>query len=517
VSDWPSVEELRGIAGWLGFHLDDGEAQLYRKVVLEQLGMLDHFMASLPQEERPAVRFPDRSIGTRPSLEENRYGAWLWRCRIGGKADGLLAGRTVSFKDHISVAGVPQSFASPLLDGFVPENDASVVSRVLDAGATVIGKNVMSGFMADFPRPINPHDRRHITGGSSSGSAVAVAAGDVDVSIGGDQGGSIRIPAAYCGVLGLKPTFGLVSHYGATFGADQSLDHVGPLARRVEDLAAVLEAVAGFDGSDPRQDRGVPEKLDVLHGLDGGVRGLRIGLLEEGFDQPIEPGVQAGVLAALEVLARAGAKVVRVSIPEHRAVDHAYRALAIEGARAVFDTGAQGAWAKTHYPGSTIAAVNGLWRAHADQLSPATKLYHLAAELSRRKYGGAVYAKAQNVRPAYVRAYDAALAEVDVLAMPTVREVAPLLDPPPEDPSAALESALRRHWMGAAVAYNTKPADYTGHPAIAVPCGKVGGLPISLQIIGRSFDEALLLRVAYAYQSSVDWDRQLTTEENPPS
>src|SRR5262249_21728723 len=150
---------------------------------------------------------------------------------------GLLAGKAVSFKDHISVAGIPQSFASVALDGFVPQFDATVVTRVLAAGGTVVGKHAMHGFVNDFPQPFNPHDHTRSPGGSSSGSGAAVAAGEVDISFGGDQGGSIRIPAAHCGVVGLKPTFGLVSHFGAGFGADMTLDHVGPMARRVEDVA----------------------------------------------------------------------------------------------------------------------------------------------------------------------------------------------------------------------------------------------------------------------------------------
>src|SRR6202022_1128022 len=161
----------------------------------------------------------------------------------------------------------------------------------------------------------------HLTGGSSSGSGAALAAGEVDISCGGDQGGSIRIPAAYCGVVGLKPTFGLVSHMGVAFGSEQSVDHTGPMARTVEDVAAALQAVAGYDGYDQRQGRDVPASIDALSHLRDGVRGLRIGILEEGFDDPIDAEVHDGVLAAVEVLAEAGAQISKISIPSHRTIN----------------------------------------------------------------------------------------------------------------------------------------------------------------------------------------------------
>src|SRR5262249_52834293 len=180
------------------------------------------------------------------------------------------------YKDHIAVAGVPMSFGTFALEGFTPDFDATVVTRALQAGGTVIGKNVMNGLsggfgtgggFGDYGRPLNPHNTQHVTGGSSSGSGAAGAAGQVDISFGGDQGGSIRIPAAFCGTLGLKPTFGLVSHFGIGFGSDQSVDYTGPLARTSEDVAAALEATAGFDPLDPRQTRHVPQRMDALGGL----------------------------------------------------------------------------------------------------------------------------------------------------------------------------------------------------------------------------------------------------------
>ncbi len=502
----PDAARLVELAASLNFRLSEKEAELYLPVILDAMRELDSFVQSRAEEHAPPLLFPERAPGHRPSLAEDRYNAWLWKCAIGGADHGLLAGRTVSFKDHISVAGVPQVFTSQAMEGFIPDIDATVVTRVLAAGGRVVGKHMMNGFMGDYGKPLNPHNPARITGGSSSGSGAALAAGEVDISFGGDQGGSIRLPAAYCGVVGLKPTFGLVSHFGCGFAFEPSVDHVGPMARTVPDVAAALQAVAGYDDNDPRQRRGIPESIDALSDLDGGVRGLRIGILEEGFVEPIEPGVTAGVLAAVSTLQKLGAEVSRISVPQHAQIGSAYAALVFEGARAVFDTGFYGHGAKAYYPASVITAIDRMWRYHGDMLPPRTKLNHLIAELSRRNYHGGVYAKAHNVRPSYVAAFDRALAKVDVLALPTVRDIAPQVEELPAEPMAAIEANLRRNWMLTPIAYNTKPTNYTGHPALAIPCGKVDGMPISLQLIGNMLADPLLLRVAYAYQKAVDWD-----------
>lgn len=501
----PDEAGLVEMAKAMGFSLSLRDAAIYAPVLLDAMRQLDGFVQSRAVEPAPALLYPARAPGYRPGPEEDPYQAWLWKCDIGG-GPGLLAGKTVSFKDHISVAGIPQVFTSQALEGFVPNIDATVVTRVLAAGGKVVGKNMMNGFMGDYGRPLNPHDTRRVTGGSSSGSGAALAAREVDISFGGDQGGSIRLPAAYCGVLGLKPSFGLVSHFGAAFGFEPSVDHVGPMARTPETLAIALQAVAGYDELDPRQRRAVPPSIDALTGLDGGVKGLRIGILAEGFAEPIEPGVAQGVLDAVRVLERLGAEVVRVSVPAHVEMDAAYAALVFEGAKAIHDTGLTGAGAKTHYPAATIVAVGRMWREQADMLPPRAKLNLLIAELSQRNYHGAVYAKAQNVRPGFIAAFDRALTEVDVLALPTVRSIAPFVETLPSDPAEAVEANLRRNWMLTPMAANTKPTNYTGHPALAVPCGKVEDMPISLQLIGRFMEDALLLRVAYAYSRAVDWE-----------
>ena len=509
----PDVDEVVAVAKELGIHLGPDEAVMYQKYLAEQMGQLDTFVQARLEEDKPPMASAAREPGYRPSPEEDPLNAWMWKCRIEGEAEGLLTGKTVSYKDHIAVAGIPMSFGSFALEGFIPDFDATVVNRVLKEGGTIIGKNVMNGLsggfgtggaIGDYGRPLNPHNHDHVTGGSSSGSAAAVAAGEVDISFGGDQGGSIRIPAAFSGLVGHKPTFGLLSHFGIGFGSDQSIDYTGPLTRSVEDAAATLQATAGYDPYDPRQTRDVPTSIDVLRRLSDGMSGLRIGVLEEGFVDA-EVDVRDLVMAAVDVLAEAGADVSRVSIPEHRTISAAQNALTTEGALAVFKTGFFGAFTRTYYPASIIAAINKMWASQADVLTPRSKMSLIAAELSRRTYHGRVYAKAQNVRPTFIKAYDAAFANVDVLVMPTCIMTAPK-NHTPGSYLEAVEDNLAT--MNSSGSRNTQPFNYTGHPALALPVGKsTAGLPVSMQLVGRFFDDPLLMRAAYAYQQSTDWDK----------
>jgi amidase len=516
--DEPDVESIRDLATTLGITLSSDEIRTYQRVLIEQLRELDEFAQIALPDDRPPLLYPARAPGYRPLATEDPYRAWLWKCEIGGEEDGLLAGRTVSFKDHISVAGIPQSFGCLQLADLVPDVDATIVTRVLAAGGRILGKNAMRGFTADFPVPLNPHNPVASVAGSSSGSAVAVAAGEVDISFGGDQGGSIRVPAAFCGTLGHKPTFGLVSHFGVGFGFEPTLDHVGPMGVSVEAVAAALEAVAGIDDLDPRQTRAVPARLDALTGLQRGVRGLRIGILQEGFAPPADTRVLDGVRAAIDVLARAGAQVQSVSVPQHTQLGVLYTALTIEGCKAVADTSFFGMGNNTYYPRRVIVAMDQMWRQFADSYPPETKLDRIAGAMLKRRYNAAIYAKAQNARPSVVRAYDDVLVDVDVLVMPTVRCLPPPLDESvAPDHLSAVEVSLRRRWGVRELSANCIPFNITGHPALAVPCGKVAGLPISMQLVGRHFADPLLMRVAYAYQESVDWAKVVGVSPAPTS
>lgn len=512
----PDVNDVQEVAEQLGATLSAEEATLYQRYLVEQLADFDEFVQSRVGAPTPPRFAGDRGAGYRPDVQEDPYDAWVWKCDIPGAEAGVLAGKTVSYKDHIAVAGIPESFGAFALDGFVPDYDATVVQRALAAGARVTGKNVMNGLaggfgagggFGDYGRPLNPHNPDHVTGGSSSGSAVALVRGEVDISFGGDQGGSIRIPASWSGTVGLKPTFALISHFGIGFGSDQSIDYTGPMTMSVADAAAALEAVAGYDGLDPRQTKAVPDHYDATSTLGQGVEGLRIGILDEGFTGAT-PEVEESVRAAIDVLTGLGAVINKVSVPEHLTISKPFRALNAEGALGVREMGFFGAWAKTYYPESTIAAIMRLNQNSEFALNPNTLAGNLAGLYARKLYSGRVYAKAQNVRPSYVAAYDAALADNDVLVMPTTITQAPVFEPVP-DRLEALELAL----FGPSTRnLNTMPFNYTGHPALAVPTEKRNGLPISIQFVGKMFADDLLLRVGQAYSEAVPFADHLAVE-----
>ena len=281
----PTVEEIFRIAD--AYNLNPSPADVDSYIELSQ-PILDSY-ARLDQLTAPTlpVKYP-RSPGARPQPEDNPLGAWYWRCDISGPQGGLLSGKTVAIKDNVCVAGVPMMNGTSVLEGYVPDVDATIVTRILDAGGSIRGKAVCEslcfsgGSHTSDTGPVhNPHDPTRTAGGSSSGSAALVAAGEVDMAIGGDQGGSIRIPASWCGIYGLKPTYGLVPYTGV-FPIELTLDHTGPMARTAADVALMLEAIAGPDGLDPRQQAGLSGQA-YTQALTGDVSGLRIGIVQEGL------------------------------------------------------------------------------------------------------------------------------------------------------------------------------------------------------------------------------------------
>ena len=512
----PDVDEVMEYGRALGFDLTPMEARMIQARMMDTIATLETFDEMRVAERRPPLRFTDRDPGRRPSPAEDPLGAFITRCRVPGAASGPLHGKTVALKDHIALAGVPMTFSSHMMDGYVPDFDATVVTRLLDAGATITGKLKMEEFswggpglsgVGDYGRPLNPHNREHVTGGSSSGSGAAVAGGMVDIALGGDQGGSIRLPAAWCGIVGLMPTHGLVPHSGV-FGLEPTIDYVGPMARTVEDVAVSLQVMAGRDGLDPRQGD-VPASLPpYAAALARGVKGLRVGLLDEGFGVPGgDPAVDEAVREAVRTLERGGAQIARVSVPLHTQALPALLPIYLEGGKRMYDTHFGGTGAKTHYPSSLISIFGRLKQSHAREFSPNLKLNLLQGYYLQRNYGGRLYAKAQNVRPTFVAQYDRVFAGVDVLAMPTIPMTAPRWQEP-RDYQDAMELTMlggkRSLDLGPVIA-NTCPFNYTGHPAISVPCAKIGGLPVGLMLVAPYFREDTLIQAAAAYQQSVDW------------
>ncbi len=513
----PEIEDVIERADKLGIHLTATEARIFTSRLHEHIASMEEFLELRIEEHRPPLRYLERDPGYRPSEAEDPLNAFIRKCRVRGAGEGPLAGRTIGLKDHIAVAGVPLTLGSHFMDGYTPDFDATIATRLLDAGATIVGKMNMEDFsfggpgfagVGDFGRPLNPHNPAYVTGGSSSGSGAAVAGGYVDIAFGGDQGGSVRIPASWSGCVGLMATHGLIPHTGV-FGLEATVDYVGPMTRNVEDLATVLQCVAGPDGYDPRQS-GLPAVLpDYASALGQGLEGLKIGVLGEGFGVPgAEPDVDHTVMAALSVLEGAGARLENVSVPLHRTASLAIMPLFLEGGRYLYDTNFGGAFAKTFYPASFMATFGRAKRSHGHELPLNMKLGLISGSYAHDHYNGRLYAKAQNVRPTVVAQYLEAFRNVDLLAMPTV----PIKSHPYQTPADFAEAIDRTLFGGelgedlGLLMANTAPFNYTGFPALSVPCGKSEGLPIGLQLVGPHFREDLLIRVAHAYQCAVDWE-----------
>jgi amidase len=498
----PDKDEVTALARSYGMRPGDAELETYTLLVggaLSSYDAVEELYAGLAQPQPPA----DRS-GTRPEDADNPLGAWYVRTAIHGADDGPLAGRTVAIKDNTAVAGVPMMNGSHTLEGFVPSRDATVVSRLLQAGATIAGKVVCEdlcfsgGSHTSVTGPVrNPWDRSRTTGGSSSGSAAVVASGEVDLALGGDQGGSIRMPSAFSGIVGHKPTHGLVPYTGA-FPIELTLDHLGPMARTVADAARMLDVIAGRDGLDPRQPADlVPEQYAAA--LGGDVAGMRVGIVAQGFgwEELSEPGVDDTVRAAAGRLGELGIEVVDVDLPWHRHALHVWNVIATDGAmvQMIEGNGYGHNWDGLYDP-ELIAYYGRQRREVADRWSPTVTLVALAGRWSMEQEQTRHYAMARNLAVEVRRQYDQALADVDLLLMPTVPMVAPPI-PAPDDP---LEVQVAR---GLEMIVNCAPFDVSGHPATSVPAGLSDGLPVGMMLIGKRFADATCLRVAHAFEELV--------------
>lgn len=317
------------------------------------------------------------------------------------------------------------------------------------------------------------------------------------MAIGGDQGGSIRMPAAYCGVYGMKPTHGLVPYTGV-MPIELTIDHTGPMTNTVADNALMLEVLAGPDGLDPRQYNPDPD-THYTAALGRGVAGLKIAVVEEGFGRAnSEADVDAAVRAAANQLEALGATVVTVSIPMHDAGVAIWTPIALEGLQwqMMLGNGYGMNWKGLYSP--SLIDAHAMWRAKADELSATLKLSMFAGQWGIDAYRGRFYAKARNIARRLSAAYDHVLADCDLLLMPTL----PLKATKLPEPGAPLEEVFARAFE---MLENTCPFDVTGHPAMAIPCGKGDGLPISMMLVGKAYDEATIYRAADAYASAVDW------------
>ena len=499
----PTPAQLRAIVQDFGMHLQDDTLREYLTLMEDTFQTYDRVDA-LP-DYLPSVDYP-RTPGYRPGPEDNPLNAWYVKTEVRGAPRGPLAGKSIVLKDNVCLAGVPMMNGASTLEGYTPDVDASIVTRILDAGGTIVGKAhceyfcLSGGSHTNATGPVhNPHKPGYSAGGSSSGSGALVAAGEVDMAIGGDQGGSIRIPASFCGCYGMKPTHGLVPYTGIMPIA-ASIDHTGPITATVADNALLLEVIAGEDGLDPRQY--APQVDRYTTALGKGVRGLKIGLVQEGFGLAnSEPAVDASVRAGAGFLREMGAQVDAISIPMHRDGLAIWTPIALEGltAQMMQGNGFGSNWKGLYVTSLLDAHAN--WRSRADELSDSLKISMFIGEYFLRHYRGHYHAKAQNLSRKLRASYDQALQDYDLLLMPTLPITATPL--PPSDAPLAL--IIQRAFEMIA---NTAPFDATGHPAMSLPCGRHDGLPIGLMLIARHWSEATIYQAAHAFEQHTDWQQR---------
>jgi len=408
--------------------------------------------------------------------------------------DGRLAGVPVAIKECISTEGIQTTCSSNILRGYVPPFDATVVERLKREGAIVMGKNNMDEFAMGtstetscFGPTHNPWDLDRVPGGSSGGSAAAVAGGEAPCSLGSDTGGSVRCPASFCGIVGLKPTYGLVSRFGLIAYAN-SLEQIGPLTNTVEDTAMLMEIIAGHDWRDSTSTQ--MEKGSYLAGLNDGVQGLKVGIPEEYFGEGVDPLVEKAVWDAVSTLEGLGASWQKVSLPHTKYALAAYYVIAMSEAS------------------SNLARFDGLryglrmdedadWHTTFSEIRAAG----FGPEVKRRillgtyalsaGYYGRYYLKALKVRTLIKDDFIRALKDVDILASPTMPMPAFKIGERINDPLSLYMADVF-----------TVPINLAGVPAISVPCGFAGNLPIGLQLIGRHFGEDTLLRAAHAFEKA---------------
>ncbi|MCU0641930.1 MAG: Asp-tRNA(Asn)/Glu-tRNA(Gln) amidotransferase subunit GatA [Candidatus Margulisbacteria bacterium] len=408
-----------------------------------------------------------------------------------------LTGIPIAIKDNFCTRGIKTTCSSKMLENYLPPYDATVVTKLKEAGAVILGKTNMDEFAmgsscensAFFPTR-NPWNRECVPGGSSGGSAAVVAARSAVMATGSDTGGSIRQPAAFCGVVGLKPTYGRVSRYGLVAFAS-SLDQIGPLTKDVTDTALMLNVIAGHDDRDATSiEHPVP---DYRSALKNDVKKVRVGLIRELLGSGIEPTVKAAVKGAADQLAALGAEIVEVSLPSFEHAIATYYLIAPAEAS------------------SNLARYDGVKFGHRSQehrdlisMYYNTRREGFGAEVKRRimlgtyalsaGYYDAFYLKALKVRTLIKRDFDQAFERCDLLASPTTPTVAFKLGAKSADPVAMYLSDIA-----------TIPVNLAGLPALSLPCGNSSGLPIGLQLIGPAFAEELILRVAYTYEQNTAW------------
>ncbi|KAF9058472.1 amidase signature enzyme [Rhodocollybia butyracea] len=510
-------DDLDKVLNKLGHTLTPDEEPAYL-TLLQALHSSVEAVLNLPDHEPTTdfERFPRENIHF-PKQEDNVHGGWAWKCTIKDTKpnDGTLAGKNIVIKDNVAVAGVDCLLGTAVFEGWKPTTDATIVRRILESGGTIIGKAVCenfslspSSFSAATGPVHNPFARGYSTGGSSSGCGVLVATGEANMAMGGDQGGSVRSPASWCGLFGLKPTHGLVPYTGIA-PLEATIDHTGPMTQTCLDNAILLKAVAGRDELDSRT-AGAPLPVNVpnypafllsMKGLDLPLKGYRIGLVKEGFEicdkgGLNDPRVGTKVREAALKWEQLGATVEEVSIPMHTfgsphgkfprllgEMSNRSDFSMVELSKKMQNIRTAKGWEKVAWA-SKNTILNGayLWDKHPE-----------------------LYGKAANQVQLLRRTYDEALSRFDVLVMPTT----PYLPTTHASPEAGVLEKVSRS-LGQTL--NTCPFNITGHPSLSMPIGMLPSLddssirfPVGLQITGKHFNEVAIYKAAFAWEERFEW------------
>ncbi|WP_254546883.1 amidase [Halomarina pelagica] len=477
--------DVAAAAERIGLDLGDGERAAAVDRIAALSGIYDDLEVA-PVGRRRTARDVFETTPYRPDEGTDPHNAWLWRfdlVRPGGT--GVLDGLDVAVKNNVAVRGVELTCGSRAFEGVVADAHAEVVERLLDAGGRIVGATNMDELAfgptsetSAFGPTTNPVDADRVTGGSSSGSAAAVAAGDVDLALGSDTGGSVRIPASYCGIVGHKPTYDLVPRRGFVAMA-YSMDHVGPLARDVETAARGLTALADAPPGEPT--------IDYAADLGVDVGDLTLGVCERFFETYVAEGVEATVRDAVDRLADRGATVREVEIPGLERSREAWWGIAPVEFAATYATAGVGLWRRGRVDPSLAASARRVRDATSREFGDhATEMLALGGTLLD-SHGGTHYVRAQNLRADLTASFDRTFEEVDLLVSPST-------------PTTALGLGEFERGVTPPVNWNTHPANLTGHPAASVPCGEAEGLPVGLQFVGPTNGDKLVLDAAYAFE-----------------
>ncbi|KAL4907721.1 hypothetical protein BDW74DRAFT_175501 [Aspergillus multicolor] len=520
-----TLETLDTVADTLGIKVAEHEKEDYLRLLAVYHESVEALM-SLPDyvPKVDEARFSRQNIHF-PPADENPLNAWAWKCDIQDQAPpsspGLLAGRTLVIKDNIAVKGVPMLMGTDMVSGYTPDTDATVVTRALEAGAIIKGKAVCENLChsatsssAATGSVHNPFARGYSSGGSSSGCGALVASGEVDLAIGADQGGSVRVPAGWCGLYGLKPTFGLMPYTGC--GSNEPTnDHLGPMTRTLLDNALLLQATAGNDNIDDRSFAAplpsqIPAYHDILTSLPNpkSLAGMKIGVITEGMNMTgIDPRVLQTIKHAISLFSTLGATVSQVSVPMHSKGAAIWTPISKSGN---FHSRMNRAFGRR---GHALTELNTLFHPLTqekwDKAYVSTRNIYLNGAYAETQFPG-ILSKATNLSRRLRDEYDSALKEFDVLVLPNL----PYIANSHVDPKTATPLQMIAKQVG--LTANTAPFNQSGHPVLAMPVGMLEidegplagtgtKLPVSLQVVGHWWGEVDVYRAAYAWSLAFDW------------